>query len=131
MDFGKLCLANLREDILGNRCQISRFIWKTKCQKDSKVDKKRFRDIGDIVKIPQVNQDWILPGSKYKTLLTRVVMADTPPFNDSGLITCNKGHVQRFCDEKCDRKKSHKKFDSASQKNAYDTWVKSLITKLP
>jgi hypothetical protein len=58
-------------------------------------------------------------------------MADTPPFNDSGLITCNKWHVQRFCDEKCDRKKSHKKFDSASQKNAYDTWVKSLIAKLP
>jgi len=62
--------------------------------KDSK-----FKDLGDMVKNGQAVQDWILPGAKYKAIFTKEVIGSTPPFNDSGLITCNKWHVRGFCYE--------------------------------
>lgn len=55
----------------------------------------------------------------------------TPPFNDTGLITCNKWHIRGFCYEKCDRRGSHKKFESISHKTAFDSWVKALKNKAP
>jgi hypothetical protein len=84
-----------------------------------------------MVKNTQVVQDWFLPGAKYKALFTRDVIGSTPPFNDSGLITCNKWHVRGFCYEKCNRKGSHKKFESNAHKTAYGTWVKALKAKAP
>jgi hypothetical protein len=99
--------------------------------KDLKDDKDRFKDLGEMVKNTQAVQDWILPGGKYKSLFTKDVISTTPPFNDSGLITCNKWHVRGFCYEKCDRKNSHKKFKSNSHKATYDTWIKALKAKLP
>jgi len=52
-----------------------------------------------MVKNGQAVQDWILPGAKYKAIFTKEVIGSTPPFNDSGLITCNKWHVRGFCYE--------------------------------
>ncbi len=84
-----------------------------------------------MVKNTQGVQDWFLPGAKYKALFTRDVIGSTPPFNDSGLITCNKWHVRGFCYKKCTRKGSHKKFESNAHKTAYGTWVKALKAKAP
>jgi hypothetical protein len=50
-------------------------------------------------------------------------MANTPTFNETGLITCNKWHAQGFCYEKFEQKATHKPFTSASHKSAYDKWV--------
>ena len=38
--------------------------------------------------------EWKIIGSKYKKFLTKDIMASTPAFNESGLITCNKWHLQ-------------------------------------
>jgi hypothetical protein len=108
---------------------------------ENKSDKKRIRDkdnkdnrfkeLGDMVKNGQAVQEWIMPCNKYKAIFSKEVISSTLPFNDSGLITCNKWHVRGFCYEKCDRKGSHKKFDSVSHKTAYDTWIKTLKAKNP
>jgi hypothetical protein len=84
-------------------------------QKDKNKDKYPYRDVGAMVKNPNSVQDWILPGTKYKSILKEVI-GNTPAFNDSGLVTCNKWHIRGFCYKKCDRKNSHKKFDSASHR---------------
>ncbi len=61
-------------------------------KKDDK-DKSNFRVLGNMVKnLNQVNQLKII-GSKYKKMFTKEVMASTPAFNETGLITCNKWHV--------------------------------------
>jgi hypothetical protein len=99
--------------------------------KDLKDNKEQYRDLGDMVKNNQAVQEWSLPGAKYKSVFTKEVIENTPPFNDTGLITCNKCHVRGFCYEKCNRKGSHKKFESAPHKNAYDAWIKALKRKVP
>jgi hypothetical protein len=66
----------------------------------AKIIKKNFRDLGDMVKNQQAVQDWILPGGKYKAIFTKAAIVNTLPFNDSGLIICNKCHVRGFCYEK-------------------------------
>jgi len=96
-----------------------------------KDNKEQYRDLGDMVKNNQAVQEWFLPGAKYKSVFTKEVIGNTPPFNDTGLITCNKWHVRGFCCEKCNRKGSHKKFESAPNKNAYDAWIKALKSKNP
>ena len=98
--------------------------------KDPNKDKP-FHDLGEMVKNQQAVQNWLIPGGKYRALFTKDVIATTPPFNESGVILCNKWHVQGFCYEKCDRKVSHKKFESAPHKSAYDAWIKALKAKAP
>jgi hypothetical protein len=152
VDYSKNCLSHLRDDILGNQFHeglpsylLSELKSKrelddtdpsdqgktVKKTKDLKDGKDKFKDLGEMVKNTQAVQDWILPGGKYKSLFTKDVIITTPPFNDSGLITCNKWHVRGFCYEKCDRKNLHKKFESNSHKATYDTWIKALKAKLP
>jgi len=130
VDFGRVCLSNLRDDIVGNRFHEGMPVYligpskkrdlEDEDQGDGKNDKKkvkdakdnkdnRFKDIGDMVKSNQAVQEWIMTGAKYKAIFTKEVIGTTPPFNDSGLITCNKWHVRGFCYEKCDRRGSHKK----------------------
>jgi hypothetical protein len=152
VDYGKNCLSQLRDDILGNRFHEglpSYLLSEQKSKRDldeddpsstGKVPKKlkegkdgkeKFKDLGELVKNNQAVQDCILQGWQYKLLFTKDVIASIPPFNDSGLITCNKWHVRGFCYEKCERKNSHKKFESSSHRSAYDTWMKALKSKLP
>jgi hypothetical protein len=152
VDYGKNCLSHLRDDIVGNRFHEglpSYLIGPSKKRdledpelengqdggkkrtKDLKDKENKFKDLGDMVKNAHANQDWILSGQKYKAIFTRDVIAATPPFNDTGLITCNKWHARGFCYEKCDRKGSHKKFESASHKATYDSWIKALKSKAP
>jgi len=152
VDYGKSCLSHLRDDILGNRFHEGLPVYllsdqkskrdpdesdpidlgkNPKKQRDAKDGKEKYKDLGEMVKNTQAVQDWILPGGKYKLLFTKDVISSTPPFHDSGLITCNKWHVRGFCYEKCDRKNSHKKFESNSHRIAYDAWIKTLKAKLP
>jgi hypothetical protein len=150
VDYGIVCLSNLRDDILGNRFHKGMPSYlvpanknkheledadedgkKVRKTKDLKDNKEQYRDLGDMVKNNQAVQEWFLPGAKYKSVFTKEVIGNTPPFNDTGLITCNKWHVRGFCCEKCNRKGSHKKFESAPNKNAYDAWIKALKSKNP
>jgi hypothetical protein len=146
VDYGKYCMSALRDDIVGNRFHEGMPTYLLTQPKkreldedensDHKGDRKRqrekdtkdhkYKELGEMVRNTQTNQDWIMPGSKYKAVFTKEVIGSTPPFNDSGLITCNKWHVRGFCYEKCNRKGSHKKFDSASHKTTYDAWIKAL-----
>ena len=141
VEFGRNCLSTIRDDISCNRfheCMPTYLIAQNKKRDieddeggENKSDKKRLRDkdnkdnrfkeLGDMVKNGQAVQEWIMPGNKYKAIFSKEVISSTPPFNNSGLITCNKWHVRGFCYEKCDRKGSHKKFDSVTHKTSYDT----------
>jgi len=103
---------------------------KTQKDKDDK-DKSKYRDLGNMVRNQAQVPDWKIVGQKYKAHFTKEVMSTTPPFNDSGTITCNKWHLQGFCYEKCERKSTHKPFSSASHKTAYDKWVKDQKSKMP
>ena len=103
---------------------------KTNKDKDDK-DKTHYKELGNMVKNPSQVLDWKVIGSKYKKVFTKEVMASTPVFNESGLITCNKWHVQGFCYEKCERRASHKPFTSVACKAAYDKWVKEQKAKAP
>jgi hypothetical protein len=94
-------------------------------------DRDKFKDLGEMVKNSQAVQEWIMPGNKYKSIFTEDTISSTPPFNDSGLITCNKWHVRGFCYEKCDCRGSHKKFETLAHKSAYDAWIKSLKSEPP
>jgi len=152
VDYGKNCLSYLRDDTVGNRFHEGMpayLIGPSKRRepddpeledglnlgkkrlKDLKDKDNKFKDLGDMIKNNHAVQDWILSGQKYKTVFSREVITSTPPFNDSGLITCNKWHVRGFCYEKCERKGSHKKFESASHKTVYDNWIKALKAKAP
>jgi hypothetical protein len=103
---------------------------KVEKDKDEK-DKSNYKDLGNMVKNQNPVNDWKVVGSKYKKVFTKEIMAQTPAFNEQGLITCNKWHVQGFCYEKCDRKASHKPFTSATHRAAYDKWVKEQKAKAP
>jgi hypothetical protein len=102
---------------------------KTKDKEDK--EKHHYRDLGNMVKNPHPVNEWKVVGSKYKKTFPKEVMATTPAFNESGLITCNKWHVQGFCFEKCDRKASHRPFVSAAHRTAYDSWVKDQKARVP
>jgi hypothetical protein len=151
VDFGKICLSHLRDDITGNRFHEgmpSYLLVPAKAKRDLENEededrkhsnkklkdlnnKDKFKDLGEMVKNTQAVQDWILPGNRYKALFTREVINATPSFNESGLTTCNKWHVRGFCYEKCERKGSHKKFESVTHRTAYDAWIKALKAKAP
>ncbi len=150
VDYGKTCLSHLRDDIFGNRFHEGMPTYLLaprkrelededqhgdkqgiKKYKDTKEHENQVKDLGEMVKNTQAVQDWILPGQRYKTIITKEVIGTTPPFNDSGLVTCNKWHLRGFCYEKCERRGSHKKFESASHKTAYDSWMKALKAKAP
>jgi len=90
-------------------------------EKDEK-DKSNYKDLGNMVKNQNQVSKWKVVGSKYKKTFTREIMASTPAFKESGLITCNKWLVQGFCYKKCNGKTSHKPFSSTIHKSAYDKW---------
>jgi hypothetical protein len=52
------------------------------------VNLHEFKEIKD----KERAQDWMLLGSKYKTIYTKAVIANTLPFNDLALFTCSKSH---------------------------------------
>jgi hypothetical protein len=159
VDYSQICLSPKRSDILQNCFQAHKPVYlisnpkkprdedeaeldelirkkiKQNEQKDKNKDKDKdkyqYRDLGTIVKNPNAVQEWILTGVKYKEIFSKDVISTTPPFNDSGLITCNKWHVRGFCYERCDRKNSHKKFDSTHHKATYDKWIRELKAKNP
>jgi hypothetical protein len=135
VDFGQIYLNAKRSDILQNCFTANKPVYlvtsnkkhreeddkdsddpirkktKPQDQKDKDIkDKLSYKDLGNLVKNSQANQDWIIPGSKYKAIFTREVNAATPAFNDSGLISRNKWHTRGFCYEKCERRNYHKKF---------------------
>jgi hypothetical protein len=90
-----------------------------------------FRDLGAMVQNSSQQPEWKVQGLKYKQIFTPDLITTTPPFNATGLITCNKGHVQGFCYEKCERKTTHKNFESATHKAAFDKWIKEFKAKNP
>jgi len=94
-------------------------------------DKSNFRDLGNMVKNPNQVNEWKVLGSKYRKAFTKEVMTSTSAFNETGIITCNKWHIQGFCFEKCDRKATHKAFTSITHRTAYDKWVKEQKAKVP
>jgi hypothetical protein len=100
---------------------------KPKLEKDKDYQNK---DLGSLVKNPNPIKEWII-SKNYRHIFNRHVNRLTPPFNDSGLIACNKWHLQGYCFEKCDRKASHKDFTSDSHKSAYLKWVKETKEKSP
>jgi len=106
---------------------------KKKRLKKEKEDSNKFkhRDLDNMVRNPNPSNDWKVVGAKYKKHFTKEVTASTPAFNETGLITCNKWHIQGFCYEKCERKASHKAFSSATHKATYDKWVKEQKAKMP
>ncbi len=152
VNFSKNCLVNLRDDIESNRFHENLpayLVSSIKKKRDSDEDavddvakknkrfkdikdpnKDKFRDLGDMVKNQQAVQEWLIPGGKYKSLFTKEVISTTPPFNESGVITCNKWHARGFCYERCDRRVSHKKFELPVHRSAYDTWIKALKAKI-
>jgi hypothetical protein len=101
---------------------------KKKKQKLEKEKDYQSKDLGSLVKNPNTIKEWIV-SKNYRRIFNRHVNRLTPPFNDSGLIVCNKWHLQGYCFEKCDRKASHKDFTSTSHKSAYVKWVKETIDK--
>jgi hypothetical protein len=94
-------------------------------------DKFQIKDLGNLVKNPNPVAEWKVEGKKYKKTFTKDVMTNTPAFNETGLVTCNKWHVQDYCFEKCERKATHKPFVSATHRSAYDKWVKEQKAKNP
>jgi hypothetical protein len=93
VDFGKISLANLRDDILNNMFHENMpvYLVASKGKRDlddedadeTAVDKKRrlkhfkefdenknLKDLGEMVKNQHPVQDWLLPGGKYKALFT-------------------------------------------------------------
>jgi hypothetical protein len=100
VDFSQICLNSNRSDILQNYFIANKPVYlvmntkkqqddddkdledpirkknKLQDQKDKDIkDKLSYRDLGCLVKNSQTNQDWIIPGSKYKTIFTREVNA--------------------------------------------------------
>jgi hypothetical protein len=94
-------------------------------------DKSNFRDLGNMVKNPNQVNEWKVLGSKYRKTFTKEVMASTPAFNETGITTFNKWHIQGFCFEKCDQKATHKAFTSITHKTTYDKWVKEQKARVP
>jgi hypothetical protein len=154
VDFSAIVLSGKRLDILQNCFQVNKPAYltlppkkshglegdeteekdgkkKTKWLKGGGSDGSRFIDLGNMVKNGSPNADWKIQGLKYKQIFSPAVTATTPHFNATGLVTCNKWHCQGFCYEKCDHKASHKNFESASHKSAFDKWVKDLKAKNP
>ncbi len=99
--------------------------------RDKDKDKNVYHYLGNIVKTPQADQDRILTGIKYKAIFPKKVISFTPASNESGLTMCNKWHIRGFCYEKCGQCLSHKQFESAPHKSAYDKWVKGFKAKNP
>ena len=106
---------------------------KLKLEKDKDKDKDHQgvqKDLGTLIRNPNPNRDWIC-SRNYRLIFHKGVNRSTPPFNDSGLTTCNKWHVQGHCFEKCERKATHKDFPNDSLKQAYAKWVKEVKDRSP
>jgi hypothetical protein len=159
VDFTSIALNNKRFDILQNCFQANKPVYLTsvpkkthplegeeggdEAQREGKKkprfakeggrekNREDYRDLGAMVRNGSQQIEWKVTGPKYRQIFTPAVIASTPPFNATGLVTCNKWHVQGFCYEKCDRKASHKNFDSASHKSVFDKWIKELKSKCP
>jgi hypothetical protein len=106
---------------------------KAKLDKDKDKDKEHpggSKDLGSLIRNPNPNKDWIC-SRNYRLIFHKGVNRNTPSFNESGLTTCNKWHVQGHCFEKCECKASHKDFSNDTLKNAYGKWVKEVKDRSP
>jgi hypothetical protein len=101
-----------------------------KHKKGGKGKPDKQKPLGEMVLNTKRNMDWDCNG-KYRGIFKGKVIAETPPFNRSGLITCNKWHVQGRCWKECAHKESHKPFGDENCKKTYDAWVKDLKAKTP
>jgi hypothetical protein len=104
---------------------------KKKARVDKDKDKEyQPKDLGNLIKNPTPIKEWIVT-KNYKHIFNKHINKNTPPFNDTGLITCNKWHLQGYCFEKCDRKSTHKNFTNEALKQAYAKWAKEVKDKSP
>jgi hypothetical protein len=102
-------------------------------KKKAKLDKDKDyqpKDLGNLIKNPNPVKDWLVT-KNYRLIFNKHINKSTPTFNDAGLITCNKWHIQGYCFEKCDRKATHKNFPNDTLKQAYAKWVKEVRDKSP
>jgi hypothetical protein len=88
------------------------------------------KDLGALIRNPNPNKNWICTKS-YRLIFHKGVNRSTPPFNDAGLVACNKWHLQGHCFEKCERKATHKDFPNDTLKSAYSKWVKEVKDRSP
>jgi hypothetical protein len=121
-----MSLHSKRYDIIQNCFQASKpsYLVSSKPQQDTSDDeekemtkKKKLKankdhpkpnkDLGSLVRNPDTNIDWIV-SKNYKLIFHKGANKFTPLFNDQGLTTCNKWHVQGYCFEVCEIKASHK-----------------------
>jgi hypothetical protein len=115
VDFTIIALSGKRFDILQNCFQANKPAYLTqvpkkmhgvdgddgdKAGKDGRKKLKslkegggRFHDLGAMVRNSTQVAEWKLPTIKYKAIFTQETNVATPPFNATGLITCNKWHV--------------------------------------
>jgi hypothetical protein len=98
---------------------------KKKGKKNDGKQKGGGKDLGTLLKNSHQVREWDCK-AVYKQLFTHKIIATTPPFNSSGIITCNKWHAQGHCFENCDRKETHKNFPDEAHKQAYGKWIKKL-----
>jgi hypothetical protein len=104
---------------------------KAKIEKDKDKDPPGgSKDLGSLICNPNPNKDWIC-SRNYRLIFHKGVNRHTPPFNESGLTTCNKWHAQGHCFEKCERKATNKDFTNDTLKQAYSKWIKEVKDKSP
>jgi hypothetical protein len=101
-----------------------------KHKKGGKPQSEKHKALGEMIINSKRNMEWDCKG-KYHKIFKGKVISETPPFNNTGLITCNKWHVQGRCFKECARKDSHKPFADENCKKDYDAWVKDLKAKNP
>jgi hypothetical protein len=101
-----------------------------KHKKGGKKDLEKQKTLGEMILNTKRVMDWDCKG-KYHKIFKGKVIGETPPFNNSGIITCNKWHIQGRCFKECPRKETHKPFADENCKKVYDTWVKDLKAKNP
>jgi hypothetical protein len=94
-----------------------------KQKKGGKEKPDKQKPLGEMVLNTKRNMDWDCNG-KYHKIFKGKVINETPPFHNSGLITCNKWHIQGRCWKECARKDSHKPVTD-------DAWVKDLKANKP
>jgi hypothetical protein len=133
VDYSLISLHNKRFDILQNCFQANKpaYLIPTKAihadsdddeksrgcenkKKKLKSDKDKDpqggqKDLGSLIRNPNPYKDWVC-SRNYRLIFHKGVNRSTPPFIVSGIITCNKWHIQGHCFKKCKRKATHKDF---------------------
>jgi hypothetical protein len=71
-----------------------------KKQKGGKQQSEKHKALGEMIIYPKWNMDWNCKG-KYHKIFRGKVISETPPFNNTGLITCNKWHIQGWRFKEC------------------------------